>query len=311
MSMPLRPRRRSPWRPRTALLVVVALAALGATGAANATDIATPEATGHAGRLLATGGATSIEGSAGGGIVPWAVIAGYGTEDQWGGTAFATRVDSGDYTLSSTGVAVGWRNRVELGLARQRFGLPTLADALSLPTRSFRQDIVHAKLRLAGDLVYTPWPQLSLGVQHKMQKDFLVPSLVGARDDRGTDVFLSASKLFLGAANGRHLLVNGTLRSTRANQTGLLGFGGDAKGRRSLVGEASAAVLFNPRWALGVEFRQKPDNLGFAREDHWRDVFVGWFPNKRVAVVAAWADLGSIATLEDAQAWYLSLQLSH
>ena len=75
--------------------------------------------------------------------------------------------------------------------------------------------------------------------------------------------------------------------------------------------EASAAVLFNPRWALGAEFRQKPDNLGFAREDHWRDVFVGWFPNKRVAVVAAWADLGSIATLEDQQAWYLSLQLSH
>ena len=30
------------------------------------------------GRLLATGGATSIDGAAGGGIVPWAVLAGYG-----------------------------------------------------------------------------------------------------------------------------------------------------------------------------------------------------------------------------------------
>ncbi|HIQ51993.1 MAG TPA: DUF3034 family protein, partial [Pseudomonas pachastrellae] len=29
------------------------------------------------GRLLATGGVTNIEGSAGGGIVPWAVLSGY------------------------------------------------------------------------------------------------------------------------------------------------------------------------------------------------------------------------------------------
>jgi hypothetical protein len=291
---------------------ILPAAALALAGTASATPtVATPEAIGHAGRLLATGGASTIEGSAGGGIVPWAVIAGYGTGEQWGAAAFVTRVEVRDYSLTSQGIALGWRNRVEVGIARQRFGLPTLADALSLPTRHFRQDIVHAKLRLAGDLVYTPMPQLTLGAQHKVQRDFLVPSLVGARDDRGTDVYLSASKLFLGAAGGRHLLLNGTLRSTRANQTGLLGFGGDRDGGRSLVGEASAAVLLNPRWAVGVEYRQKPDHLGFAREDDWKDVFIGWFPNKRVAVVAAWADLGRVATLEDQEGWYVSLQLSH
>ncbi|HEY3056713.1 MAG TPA: DUF3034 family protein, partial [Thermoanaerobaculia bacterium] len=48
----------------------------------------------HAGdaRLLATGGLTQIEGSAGGGIVPWAVLSGYATEDQNGGTGFLTYV---------------------------------------------------------------------------------------------------------------------------------------------------------------------------------------------------------------------------
>ncbi|HAI58274.1 MAG TPA: DUF3034 domain-containing protein [Xanthomonadaceae bacterium] len=286
-------------------------AALGHAPASAMRPVATPDALGHGGRLLATGGASTIEGSAGGGIVPWAVIAGYGTEDQWGAAAFVTRVEVRDYALTSHGVAIGWRNRVELGVARQQFGLPTLADALALPTRRFRQDIVHVKVRLAGDLVYTPMPQLSLGVQHKTQRDFLVPSLVGARDDNGLDAYLSASKLFLGAASGRHLLLNGTLRSTRANQTGLLGFGGDREDGRSIVGEASAAVLLNPRWAVGVEYRQKPDNLGFAREDDWKDVFVGWFPNKRVAVIAAYADLGRIATLEDQEGWYVSLQLSH
>jgi len=279
--------------------------------AAIPSELATRDAVGRAGRLLATGGASSIEGSAGGGIVPWAVIAGYGTEDQWGAAAFATRVEVRDYALTSQGVALGWRNRVELGVARQQFGLPTLADALSLPTRRFRQDIVHAKWRLAGDLVYTPIPQLTLGAQHKTQRDFLVPSLVGARDDSDIDVYLSASKLFLGAAGGHHLLLNGTVRRTRANQTGLLGFGGDRDDGYALVGEASAAVLLDPRWAVGIEYRQKPDNLGFAREDDWKDVFVGWFPNKRVAVVAAWADLGRIATLDDQEGWYVSLQLSH
>lgn len=293
------------------LFVAAALLASASASFAASFELATRDAIGHAGRLLATGGASTIEGSAGGGIVPWAVIAGYGTEDQWGGAAFATRVEVRDYALTSQGVTLGWRNRVELGLARQQFGLPTLAEALSLPTREFRQDIVQAKVRLAGDLVYTPMPQLSLGIQHKTQRDFLVPSLVGARDDSDLDVYLAASKLFLGAAGGRHVLINGTLRHTRANQTGLLGFGGDRDGGASLVGEASAAVLLNPRWAVGIEYRQKPDNLGFAREDDWKDVFVGWFPNKRVAIVAAWADLGRIATLDDQEGWYVSLQLSH
>ena len=262
------------------------------------------------GRILATSGATLIEGGGGGGVVPWAVIAGYGERDQWGATASATVVDTDDYRLNSAAVAFGWNNRVEVSIAKQRFELPTLASALSLPTDRFRQDIVGVKVRLTGDLIYTDWPQISLGVQHKKQRDFLVPSLVGARDDSDVDVYLAASKLFLGGVGGRNVLLNGTLRSTRANQTGLLGFGGDAKSGRSLVAEITAAVLLDRHWAIGYEFRQKPDNLGFAREDDWQDLFVAWFPNKHVALVAAYADLGSIATLDSQAGWYLSLQVS-
>lgn len=263
------------------------------------------------GRLLATGGATQLEGSAGGGIVPWAVLAGYGTRDEDGGTAFYTRVDTGDYALDAYGVAYTFRNRLELSLARQRFDLGELQRRLSLPWDALEQDIFGAKLRLAGDLVYTPWPQLSLGVQHKRLRDGTLPLAVGARDDRGTDVYLSASKLFLAGPGGRQLLLNGTLRSTRANQMGLLGHGGDRDGGRSLVFEGSAALVLNPRWVVGLEYRQKPDNLGFAGEDAWTDAFVAWFPNKHVALVAAWADLGSIATLDGQRGAYFSLQLSY
>ena len=260
------------------------------------------------GRLLATGGASQLEGSAGGGLVPWAVLGSYATRDEVGATAYATRVEVDDYVLDSAGASLTVRNRLEMSVARQRFHLGTLGDALGMPGATISQNIFGAKLRLAGDAVYSSWPQVSIGVQHKRNLDFGVPSAVGARSDHGTDVYLAATKVLLAAAGGYHLVLNGTLRSTEANQLGILGFGGDRGGRR-LVGEFSGALLFNPALAVGVEFRQKPDNLGFAREDHFRDAFVAWFPNKHVSLVAAWADLGSVATLADQTGWYLSVQV--
>ena len=151
-------------------------------------------------------------------------------------------------------------------------------------------------------------PQVSLGLQHKRQKDFLIPSLVGAQRDEDTEAYLAPSRLILGGAFGYNLLLNGGVRYSRANELGLLGFGGDWRDRRSLLKEGSAAVLFNPRWALGVEYREKPDNLSFAGESDWADLFLGYFPNKRLAVVVAYARLGEIATLDNQDGVYLSVQ---
>ncbi|MFG3692427.1 DUF3034 family protein [Stutzerimonas stutzeri] len=265
-------------------------------------------ASADAGRLLATGGATSIEGAAGGGITPWAVLAGYGERGEWGGDVFATRVETGDYRLDVAGVAFAFDNRLELSFARQRFDLGTLARNLSLPENSLSQDIFGAKLRLFGDLIYDRLPQVTLGVQHKRQKDFLIPSLIGARRDEDTEAYLTASRLILGDAFGYNLLLNGGVRYSRANELGLLGFGGDRRDSRSLLKEGSAAVLFNPNWALGVEYREKPDNLSFAGESDWADLFLGYFPNKRLAVVLAYARLGEIATLDNQDGLYLSVQ---
>ncbi|MBK60463.1 MAG: hypothetical protein CML01_16990 [Pseudomonas sp.] len=265
-------------------------------------------ASADAGRLLATGGATSLEGAAGGGITPWAVLAGYGERGEWGGDVFATRVETGDYRLDVAGVAVAFDNRLELSFARQRFDLGTLARDLSLPENSLSQDIFGAKLRLFGDLVYDRLPQVSLGVQHKRQKDFLIPSLIGAQRDEDTEAYLTASRLILAGAFGYNLLLNGGVRYSRANELGLLGFGGDRRDSRSLLKEGSAAVLFNPSWALGVEYREKPDNLSFAGESDWADLFLGYFPNKRLAVVLAYARLGEIATLDNQDGLYLSVQ---
>ncbi len=265
-------------------------------------------ASADAGRLLATGGATGIEGAAGGGITPWAVLAGYGERGEWGGDVFATRVETGDYRLDVAGVAFAFDNRLELSFARQRFDLGNLARELSLPENSLSQDIFGIKLRLFGDLLYDRLPQVSLGAQHKRQKDFLIPSLIGAQRDEDTEAYLTASRLILGGAFGYNLLLNGGVRYSRANELGLLGFGGDRRDSRSLLKEGSAAVLFNPNWVLGVEYREKPDNLSFAGESDWADLFLGYFPNKRLAVVLAYARLGEIATLDNQDGAYLSVQ---
>lgn len=262
------------------------------------------------GRLLATGGVSMIEGSSGGGIVPWATLSGYGTRDELGTVAFATHVDSGDYRLDVQGAALTVGNRLELSLARQRLDLGTLQDRLGLPWNALGQDVFGAKVRVAGDLVYGHAPQVSLGVQYKRLRNGTLPLAIGARDDHGTDIYVSTSRLLLQGAAGYQLLLNGTLRATRANQAGLLGFGGDRRNSYRLVAEVSAAVVLSPSWAVGVEYRDKPNNLGFAREQAWADAFVAWFPSKHVSLTAAFADLGDIATLADQRGPYLSLQVA-
>ncbi|MGF0337175.1 hypothetical protein CDR19_01860 [Ectopseudomonas toyotomiensis] len=260
------------------------------------------------GRLLVTGGATSLEGAAGGGIMPWAVLAGYGERGEWGADVFVTRVETGDYRLDVAGVAAAYGNRIELSYARQRFDLGTLARDLRLPDNSLSQDVLGLKLRLAGDLIYDRLPQISLGLQHKRQRDFLVPSLVGAQRREDSDGYLAASRLILGGAFGYNLLLNANLRYSRANELGLLGFGGDRRDRHSWLKEGSVAVLLDRHWAVGIEYREKPDNLSFAGESDWADLFVGYFPSKNLAVVLAYARLGEIATLDNQDGVYLSVQ---
>lgn len=252
-------------------------------------------------RVVATGGGTMIEGSAGGGIVPWAVINGYGSSGEWSATAMATGVYVDDFTLKVIGASLSFDNRFELSVARQTFDLDTMGGELG-------QDIFGVKYKLAGELLYTAMPQITLGAQYKRVDDFAIPQAVGARDDWGLDVYVAASKVFFDAIAGRNVLLNGTVRATKANQTGLLGFATQANHDYQFVLEASAAVLLTDNVALGIEYRQKPDELAFAREDDWQDVFLAWFINKHLSVVTAYANLGSIAGFEEQRGWYLSVE---
>ena len=131
---------------------------------------------------------------------------------------------------------------------------------------------------------------------------------MGAKDKDGVDVYVAATKVFLAAAGGHHVLLNGTLRATKANQMGLLGFGTANDSGYKLVPEASAAILLNNSVAMGGEYRVKPDRLAFSREDNWSDFFIAYFPNKNVGFVMAVAQLGTIATLPHQSGLFLSFQ---
>ena len=249
------------------------------------------------GKLTATGGVSQVEGTGGGGLTPWALITGYGSRDSWGANAHATLLRTQDYSLQSAGVAVGLFDRVELSLATQELkGSLAPLDRLSL-----RQDIFGVKVKLAGDAVYDQdlaMPQIAVGAMVKRDKGVgglgaLGVSKVtelGAKDDHGVDVYVSATKLLL----AQSLLLNGTLRATKANQMGLLGFGGDKGDSYAPQLEVSAAYLITRKLVAGLEYRMKPRNLGVDNEKAFYDAFVAWFPSKNVSVTAAYAVLGDI-----------------
>jgi hypothetical protein len=261
-------------------------------------------------RLAFTGAATSIEGGGGAGLATWALIGGLGTEDEWSPTVAFSHAETQDFALDVAAVSVGAWNRVELSFARQRFDAGSVVPGLTLG-----QDIVGVKLRVAGDAIFDgdrPWPQLSIGAQHKKTRDFeFIPRAVGAERDSATEIYVSATKLYFAAVADRDVIVNATLRRTDANQYGLLGFGGPARRSPAWRPELSVGVWPHERVLVGVEYRDKADALNAFAEDAAVDAFIAWAPNRRILLVAGWLDLGSIAGSVTQRGSYLSLWASY
>lgn len=308
---------------KSALLLAVAGAASLAGSAAMA----------DTGKLLLTGGVSSIDGAAGGGLTPWAVIGTNATDGELGASAFVSRATSQDYSLNVVGAALGYKDRFEVSIARQDFdaspaiALNGIAAFGVQPGQKIKMDILGLKLRVAGDAVLESdslMPQIAVGLEYKNVDPGSIGSVLKFLDAKtqDTDFYVSATKLFL--AQG--LLVNGTLRYTRANQNGLLGFGAGSPGKdkASWVPEVSVAYLLSKNWAVGAEYRVKPNNLedlGRAAglgdalaEDAWKDLFVAWAPNKNTSVTLAYVDLGrivpGITANRQQTGYYLSAQFA-
>jgi Protein of unknown function (DUF3034) len=266
-------------------LLFIAAACLCASAHAQTTDNEKVSPT-FSSKLLLTSGVTNIEGSAGGGLTPWAIIGGNGTKEQVGGTVFYTNVRANDYTLNSGGALVGLFDRVELSFAQQKFDTREVGVALGLGNGyKFTQKIYGVKVRVAGDAVLEQdsWlPQIAIGLQHKQNDRGDLLRSLGIKRDKGTDVYVSATKLFLSSS----ILVNGTLRFTKANQTGILGFGTSAKDKYKPYAEGSIAYLLRKDLAIGV-----------------------YAPTKNISLTLAYVDLGNIVIKDKQKAPYLSVQV--
>jgi len=260
------------------------------------------------GKLDLTRGVANVEGAGGGGLATWALITGNETRDGVGGEVSATYVGLPNYSVRDFGVGLGLFDRVETTVSEASFDTGATGAKLGLGRNfTFDQTIVGAKVRLMGDALYSQssWlPQVAAGVQYKVNDQNAVVHLVGARSDQGVDYYVAATKIVL----DQSLLLNATVRETRANQFGFLGFGGDRSGGYSAQFEGSAAYLASSRLALGLEYRTKPDNLGFAREDNAYDLFAAYALTKSLSVTAAYVDLGDIATFRNQHGAYISLQ---
>lgn len=275
------------------------------------------------GKLVLTGGISTIEGAGGGGLTPWAMIGTQATENEIGVAANLSYGRTNDYRLETKSVMLGWNERVELSLGQQSFDTGITGRALVGPQGvDLEQTIIGAKVRLFGDAILDAdrlMPAVSVGVQHRrLDAGDLAPILRGLNaSTSGTDFYVAATKLFL----KQGVLINGTLRATKANQNGLLGFGGNNNTSYELMPEFSVAKMLRDNLAIGAEYRFMPNNLkldtpngnGLAADD-WKDIFVVWAPSKNLSLTAAYVDLGRIVPAttngSDQTGFYLSAQLA-
>ena len=280
------------------------------------------------GKLLLTGGVSSIDGAAGGGLSPWAVIGSNATDGEIGGSAYISNLSTKDYGFNFYGAAVGIKDRFEFSIGQQDMDTRATGTALGLPGLRLKQTIVGAKVKVAGDAILDSdnlMPQIAVGLQYKTLAstglDGTLTALGAKRN--GVDLYVSATKLFL----GNSLLLNGTLRATKANLNGLLGYGatlGGSENSYSLQPEFSIGYLVSKNVVIGAEYRMMRNKLEKAgaaaglgnglRSEDWKDIFVAWAPTKNVSLTLAYVDLGVVVPATTAsrkqQGVYVSAQLA-
>jgi hypothetical protein len=278
--------------------VAAALVALGFVGARSA--LADNFFGADEGKLPLTAGFSDLEGTGGGGLVPLAFITGYGSDSSWGANAHFTNIQLRDLHLYTYGVAAGLLDRFEVSYTHQQLDFTSTAlDGLGV-----NQDVFGLKIKLLGDAIYgqDSWvPQLAVGAEYKHNDGIkhadavglagvINPEQLGARSEHAADIYLAATKVFLGES----ILVNAVVRETKANQFGLLGFGGDRHRGYSTEPEGTVAYMLTRKLAFGAEIRTGPHNLNVDDQTNAWTIFAAWAPTRNLSLVAAYLNIGSV-----------------
>jgi hypothetical protein len=240
---------------------------------------------------------TEVEGAAGGGIVPWALLS------DGKPSVSITWVNTGAYNLAGIAIHAAFANRFEISYGQMDF------DTAAVGLGHIKVNVLGAKYKLLD--MGKGKPALAIGVQYK--KTDAADAFLNAHGakDSGTDIYLAATKVL--PVSGHNLLLNGTLRATKANQLGILGFESSSNSGYNAQFEGSAGVFLNSATVVGVEYRTKPDNISGLKEENWSDLFIAYFPSKNLSLVAAYAQFGDIAAEantagKDQRGLYLQVQ---
>ncbi|MFT9331576.1 MAG: DUF3034 family protein [Acetobacter persici] len=259
-------------------------------------------------RTLGTSGLSSLEGSSGGGIASWATIGGYGSKKSMGMAFHYSYVSLTNYTDQNVGAVMGFYDRVEISYSHNFFRTGSTGRKLGIGHGyQFDLDTGGIKVRLFGHVLdKTLLPQVAVGAMYKHDGDSRVIHAVGSKHADGADVYIAATKLFPKIG----LLVDTTMRLTKGNQWGILGFGGDRNDNYYPQFEGSLGYLpsFIPGLVVGVEYRTKPRNQNFTPESNWFDVYASYFVNKHLNITAHYVSLRTIPTKRNQTGAYVSLQ---
>ena len=252
--------------------------------------------------LFASGaqaGITGVDGVSGGALVPWALLSS-------GPTVAITHLSTQNLYVNGVAGNTSFGDRIEVSFAHNMLG-----DNATIPGNSNNSnntdtvDNIGLKVKLndMGDVM----PQFALGLVGKRASGNLVNTLntMGV-SDTSTDFYAAASKMM--NFGGKNLLLNGVLRATKANQMGLLGFGGGtalgANNSYSIVPEVSAELFAADNVVVGAEYRAQPNNAGnntgpsgqgLFYQSAAYDLHIAYIANKNLTWTVAYTSLGQVA----------------
>ncbi|MCB1876017.1 MAG: DUF3034 family protein [Chromatiales bacterium] len=243
---------------------------------------------------------TMVEGAAGSGIVPWALLSGGKP------TGAFTYIDVGDFRAFNIGFNASFADRVEVSVMRDVVDLGAndiqkiVSGVAGEQTGNINFDILGVKVKLVG--MTDTLPQIAIGAYYKrtdLDKDVVnvVNCGTSARafggtcnddDDSGWDAYVAATKVF--PVGSKKVLLNLALQYGKGNQLGILGFSDES----SIQVGLTAGYFIADNLVFGFDYRWKPDESPVFKEDDWWDIWMAWFPDKNVAITAAYANLGDI-----------------
>jgi hypothetical protein len=236
---------------------------------------------------------TNIDGQAGGGLVPWALLSS-------GPTVAVTHLGTPKLNINSLAVNTSFANMTEVSYARNMLSI----TGSTLPASADTVNVDNFGLKVKLNDMSDSMPQFALGLVYKNTSGNLYDNALKAAgiNKSGTDVYAAASKIV--NIGGKNVLLNGVLRASKANQMGLLGStGGTTAGSKnsySIKPELSVEVFAADNVIVGAEYRAQPSNGvvatdGTLHQNAAYDFHIVYVANKNFTLTAAYTNLGQVA----------------